>query len=253
MPEFHMQLMTNRWSTRSHQKELLDADEIPAGALHDNLRELEVINRYLGGHRATIFALNKLLKQSSNGNKPLTIVELGSGGGDNLRAIAQYLRQRKQPARLVGVDLKPEAVAYARRQSAHYPEIEYIISDYRDFCPDEPPDIVYTSLFCHHLNDMQIVELMRWCQVNSRLGWFFNDLHRHPLAYYGIRLLTHLFSRSYLVKHDAPLSVKRGFIKKDWARFLLKLQESAPHCEVQLHWRFAFRWVLLCYNTNLYL
>jgi SAM-dependent methyltransferase len=242
----------NAWTTRSLQKELLDADNIPAADLYDNLRELETINRYLGGHSATIFALNKLLQHVPAG-RPLTIVELGSGGGDNLRAIARYLRKRKQPAQLIGVDLKTDAVEYARQQSVHFPEIDYVVSDYRLFSTKERPDIVYTSLFCHHLNDEQLVELMHWCQNNSRAGWFFNDLHRHPLAYHAIRLLTRLFSRSYLVKHDAPLSVKRGFTKKDWARFLLQFKKHAPVCEAQLYWRFAFRWVLLCYNTNSYL
>jgi hypothetical protein len=76
---------------------------------------------------------------------------------------------------------------------------------------------------------------------NSTLGFFVNDLHRHPLAYYSINLLTSIFSKSYLVKNDAPLSVARGFKKNELEDVLQ--QSSITH--YQLKWKWAFRWLLL--------
>jgi hypothetical protein len=73
------------------------------------------------------------------------------------------------------------------------------------------------------------------------LGWFINDLHRHPLAWYSIRLLTSLFSGSYLVKHDAPLSVLRGFRRADWESLLRETETGS--CSLQ--WKWAFRWLLV--------
>jgi hypothetical protein len=83
--------------------------------------------------------------------------------------------------------------------------------------------------------------MFRWMHENSRSGFFINDLHRHPLAYHSIRLLTCFFSKSYLVKHDAPLSVLRGFKKKEMEELL----NSAGIQHYKIQWKWAFRWLVI--------
>ena len=81
--------------------------------------------------------------------------------------------------------------------------------------------------------------MLREMRRVSRRGVVVNDLHRHPLAWVAIRTLTRLCSRSGLIRHDAPLSVRRGFRRAE----LTSLARAAGvPCEVQ--WRWAFRWVL---------
>ena len=77
-------------------------------------------------------------------------------------------------------------------------------------------------------------------QIHSSRGFFINDLHRHPLAYYLIKWLTKLFSKSYLVKYDAPLSVARAFKKKEW-EILLK---DAGITNYTIQWQWAFRYLI---------
>ena len=48
------------FAKRSNKKELLDADNIPQADLFRNLHELNLINKYLGGHAVTLNALDKL-------------------------------------------------------------------------------------------------------------------------------------------------------------------------------------------------
>ena len=74
--------------------------------------------------------------------------------------------------------------------------------------------------------------------AGPRIAVVINDLHRHPLAYYGIRWLTRLLRGSYLVQHDAPLSVARAFTRRDWQRLLA----AAGITHYALRWRWAFRW-----------
>jgi hypothetical protein len=70
-----------------------------------------------------------------------------------------------------------------------------------------------------------------------------NDLERNPIAYYAIKWLTALFSKSYLVKNDAPLSVARGFKKREW---LAMIQEAgATRYSVKNKW--AFRHEIIVY------
>jgi hypothetical protein len=82
--------------------------------------------------------------------------------------------------------------------------------------------------------------MLNWMCTNAGLGFFINDLHRHFLAYYSIKILTGLFSKSYLVKNDAPLSVQRGFIKKEWE----DLMHKSAIDNYSIQWKWAFRWLI---------
>lgn len=220
---------------RSYRKELLDNDQIPFDDIRRNMKELNTINTWLGGHAITLAGVNTILNNFP-AKKELHICEIGCGGGDNLQAIHRSLSSRKN-IRFTGIDIKPECISFARQQ---YPELpaQWICSDYRlaDLSQD-PPDIIFASLFCHHFTETELLLMLPWMYRNSRLGFFINDLHRHPLAYYSIRLITRLFSRSYLVKNDAPLSVARGFTKNEWEKIL----QQADITSSQVQWKWAFR------------
>ncbi len=220
---------------RSQEKELLDAREIPKEALFRNLHELEVINSWLGGHALNRKALGLLLRGRKQG---LHIVELGSGGGDNLRDLARYCRKRKVKARFTGIDLKPDCIEYAREHSRDFQEIGFRCCDYREYRPEKRADIAFSSLFCHHLDEQELYQYLNWLESNTR-EFFINDLHRHRLAEKSIALLTSLFSKSYLVKHDAPASVRRGFVRSDWKNML-----ASHNLEAQIYWKWAFRWMI---------
>lgn len=228
------------FDTRSYTPELLDAEHIPEADLFQNLRELDFINRYLGGHKVVVKAIKILLADLPK-NKQVHILEIGSGGGDNLRAIAKWAKKQGYNFKLTGVDLKKTCTEFALDQS-HGFGINFLTADYQatPFNESGKPDIIFNSLFCHHFNDDQLVDMMRWMSNNATIGYTICDLHRHPLAYYSIKLLTDLFSKSYLVKNDAPLSVRRGFKGVD----LRKLLHQAEQTNFSIKWAWAFRWIV---------
>ena len=119
--------------------------------------------------------------------------------------------------------------------------VRFLVSDYKKVHFESKPDIIFCSLFCHHFKEDELVEMFRWMSGNSFLGFFVNDLHRHVFAYYSIRMLTSLFSKSYLVKNDAPLSVLRGFKKKE----LSALLDKAGISNYTIRWKWAFRWLVI--------
>lgn len=227
---------------RSYQKELLDGVDIPFAAIKQNMQELDFINRRLGGHDITLDGIVALIQEMPVFNQELKIVEIGCGGGDNLRAIKNWAHHIKLPVALLGIDINPEVIAYAQSQDRNS-SIQFIHSDYRLTSFETKPDIVFSSLFCHHFTDDELSEQLKWMHQNSTLGFFINDLHRHPLAYYSIKMLTTLFSKSYLVKNDAPLSVQRGFKRNDWQRIF----QQAGIEEYKCTWRWAFRWLITCH------
>lgn len=226
-------------STRSYQKELLDRQDIPFPDIKRNMEELAFINQWLGGHRITLIGLKTLIKYHHT-SKPLQIAEIGCGGGNNLYTIKKWAKKYNLSINLVGIDINEDCITFARAQPQNN-GIHFICSDYRSAQLPGATDIVFSSLFCHHFTNEELITQLQWMHHNSSLGFFINDLHRHPLAYHSIKLLTSIFSKSYLVKNDAPLSVKRGFKKNEWRALF---QQAGIH-QFTCYWKWAFRWLVV--------
>lgn len=220
---------------RSYQKELLDNDDIPFEDIKQNMKELNIINTWLGGHGITIKGLRKVLsKQQLNS---ISICEIGCGGGDNLIALNNWCKKNNIATGFTGIDIKKECIDFAKQQAASL-NANWICSDYRDVSfTNNKPDIIFASLFCHHFTDESLHQILKWMKENSRVGFFVNDLHRHVLAYHSIKFLTFMLSKSYLVKNDAPLSVAKGFKKQEWQRLL----HEAGIINSEVSWQWAFR------------
>jgi 2-polyprenyl-3-methyl-5-hydroxy-6-metoxy-1,4-benzoquinol methylase len=229
------------FSQRSYQQELLDRDDIPFMDIKRNMQELEIINNYLGGHQITIAGFKSILaNRRHNPAHAFVICEIGCGGGDNLKAIEKYCALKKITVRFIGIDINQDCIRYAKENCGNL-EVEWITSDYKLAILSVKPDIIFSSLFCHHFKEEELVYQLKWMKENAATGFFINDLHRHPLAYHSIKLLTRLFSKSYLVKNDAPLSVLRGFGRREW----IKLLDDAGIDKFELKWKWAFRWLIV--------
>jgi 2-polyprenyl-3-methyl-5-hydroxy-6-metoxy-1,4-benzoquinol methylase len=225
---------------RSYQKELLDRDDIPFPDILRNMEELNTINTWLGGHKISCDGIKKIFATGNhlNTSKKIVICEIGCGSGNNLLAIKKWCSANNVNASFIGIDINPKCIESAPQ--AMHKDLELIVNDYRDMRFKEPPDIIFSSLFCHHFTDEELVEQLQWMKTNAGTGFFINDLHRHPLAYYSIKTLTRLFSKSYLVKNDAPVSVLRGF-KRNELEALLK-KAGLGNCSIE--WKWAFRWLI---------
>ncbi|HYF33107.1 MAG TPA: methyltransferase domain-containing protein [Chitinophagaceae bacterium] len=228
---------------RSYQPELLDRPDIPFDDIRRNMDELDFINTWLGGHAITVAGLKKMLRGVAGDH--LVICEIGCGGGNNLRAVDRWLQKKKIRASYIGIDINPHCIEHAKA-TARLGNAEWITADYKAVQFDVKPHIIFTSLFCHHFTDDELTFMVRWMRDNTRMGFFINDLHRHPLAFHSIRLLTRLFSRSYLVKNDAPLSVLRGFSRKE----LSTLMQRPGLLNCSIEWRWAFRWLVVAKKAS---
>ncbi len=228
---------------RHDAPELMDDLTLAGDALQQNLDELETINTWLGGYAPIIRGLELLQTQAAwPRHRPLRLADVGSGGGDTLRVIAAWARRRKIAVELTGIDANAFMVDYARRKCAAWPEISFQQLDI--FAPafgQQAFDVITCSLFCHHFSDDLLAVLLHQLAGQARLGVVVNDLHRHSLAYYSIKWLTRLFGGSFLVQHDAPLSVARAFNRTD----LIDLCARATISVRRLRWRWAFRWELV--------
>lgn len=219
---------------RSLEKEILDGNNYSKEELFQNLKELEIINSKLGGNRINQKGLQYLSKNKKN----LKILEVGCGGGDNLR----FLQGKFPENQFFGSDINPYCIEYSNLKTQT--NIDFFLQD--AFELTEKYDIIFNSLFCHHFSDDELVTQIIKLHKLSNIGLFINDLDRNPLAYYSVKFLSKIFSKSRLVKNDAPLSVKRGFKKREW-EIILKKAEIKNY---KIIWCWAFRWLIIIPNES---
>jgi hypothetical protein len=98
--------------------------------------------------------------------------------------------------------------------------------------PEKPMDIVVSSLLAHHLEDEQIVALLRWMEATVQVGWFINDLER---AEWSSRMFGWVRWHR-LVRHDGPVSFRRAFRREDWVSLLAGAEVAREAVTVE-KWR----------------
>jgi trans-aconitate methyltransferase len=197
------------------------------------LRSLEQVNRWLLGYRPTLAWLNRLPQGL---HTPLQIVDVGSGGGGLLRQIAGWARSRGLAVQLTGIDLNPYAARAAAESTPKDLKIAWVTGNALAYRPQKPVDIVVSSLTAHHLEDEEIVALLRWMETTAQVGWFINDLERSERTSRMFGWMARLARWHRFVRHDGPVSFRRAFRQDDWAR-LLAVAEIRLEAVTMEHWR----------------
>ena len=183
-----------------------------------------MVNKLLGGHKISIQGIKKIIGNNYT-DQPLTICEIGCGGGDNLQAIAGWCYKKNIRSKYIGIDIKKTCTDFAVKQYPALP-VSWLTSDYaKADVSINKPDIIFSSLFCHHFKEDELINMFRWMSENSVQGFFINDLHRHVFAYYSIRMLTS-FSEVYCCLDGS----NQHTIKPPWhpSRVYATLVPAAP-------------------------
>lgn len=226
---------------RSREREIMDDLLMEGELLRKTLDQIAAINRRLGGNKATIKGVHTLLKDMPK-DAVCTIVDLGCGSGDMLRAVADYGRKNKFNFRLTGIDANEYTVDYARKLSTNYPEICYKKGDvFDDSLSGSAYDIILATLFLHHFTNEEIENLLKPLVKNIRIGFVINDLHRSRTAYYLFKLIS-LFISNPMVKKDGAISVLRGFKKNELIAISRKIQGTIS--SIRWKWAFRYQWII---------
>ncbi len=226
--------------TRSTAPEKMDAPGLPEGELRRALRDIDRINRWLGGYRLVFDALKSL--PAFRQKEPLTLMDLGCGSGDIIRAVSRWAIRSGRTVRFIGVDMNPTMTRLAGNSCVLQDNISFRTADvFDDALLNDRPDVVISTLFVHHFDRDALIRLLQRMQQLAQHAVVINDPARHPLAYYGIKLLTRVFSGSYLVRYDAPLSVARSLTRNEWTEVL----QAAGITDYRMRWRWAWRWEII--------
>jgi len=239
--------MNAKLANRSFKSEVMDDLNCGGSTLTQTLKELEIINRLLGGNSLTINGIATLQRSMEGPVRRLTICDLGCGGGDMLKLVSSWAQVKGIPVELIGIDANPNVIQYARQNCRSIPDIRFLTLDvFSHEFKSHQYDIILSTLFLHHFDNQQLISLFKSFSGQCRVGMVVNDLHRHWLAYYSIKMLTSLFSKSSMVQNDAPLSVQKSFLRSE----LLDLLGQSGISNFQLKWRWAFRWQLIIWKNT---
>lgn len=224
---------------RSYKLERIDTGDYTAAEYDRFLHEIGFINRVLGDK----WALEKtLLRGIERENlQEFSILDVGAGSGELLRAIAGYARKTKRKANLLGLELNARSAQAILEESKDFTEIESIRGNALQLpFAENAFDYAICSLFTHHFTDENVIKILSEMNRVTRHGIFVIDLYRHPAAYSLYKLFCTVFRISGLVREDGLLSILRSFKPDE----LAKLAAEAGLENILVKRYFPFRLVL---------
>jgi SAM-dependent methyltransferase len=228
------------FSHRASTPELMDTEITGFAEFRACLVDLERVNFWTMTYRPMMAYMDRLLAAGLiPRNRPLVVVDVGSGYGGLLRRIDGWAAKRNIAVDLTGVDLNPWSAAAATEATPPGRPIRWITQNLFDYKPAGGIDLIVSSQFTHHLDDDGLVRFLAFMEKTARLGWFVNDLHRHWLPYHFFKAWSRLAGWHRFVQHDGPVSITRAFVAADWRRLIERAGLSPDWVEVK--WFVPFR------------
>lgn len=211
------------FDARATETELLDQPDFGPALAAASYRFMETINGRFGGIRV----VRRFLAAETAGRPvqaPLRILDIGSGSCDIPLAISRWARGRGIPLRVTCLETARSAVDIAREHLARAgedPTVQLLQEDVFSHQPSEPYDFAVASMCFHHFSDAQILALLQRLRGFVRRSVLINDLRRSQLASLAARVP--LIGAPAGVRHDALLSIRRGFTISELEALLRQL------------------------------
>lgn len=211
---------------RRYDAELMDRDDNEREVLDRALADIRSVNRWLGGEATLVDALEPFLGER------LEILDVGTGAADLPLAIVRRLRALGEECSITAIDRDPTTVDLAREFVAEEPAITVECVDaFQLPYEDDSFDVVTASMFLHHFDERDATRLIAEFRRVARRAVLINDLRRHRLPWAFITAVGWITRRQRMFRHDAPLSVLRGFTADE-------LRRLAPGAAVARRWPF---------------
>ena len=222
---------------RRREPEWMDEPGVDPALLRKSLAFIRRINALLGYTRATLHHLDRFSRNWTPGQQ-IRLIDLATGSADIPRAILRWADRKGFDVRIVAVD-RHAVTASAAALASDDPRLQIVQADVFDLpFPPGSFDYALTAMFLHHLDDAQIVDVLRTMDRLATRGILVADLLRHYRAYAWISLFT-AFANP-MVRHDAKVSVAQALSRKE----VLQLRDQAAINYVRYHEHFGHRFVL---------
>ena len=203
----------------------MDQPDLDSAVLASDLRNLETLNRFFGGRGVVRRRIAPRLRTA--GPNPVTLLDIGSGGGDLCRELVMQARKRGSAVRLLSLDYHPQVQDCARAWCRDYPEIQFVRGDARRLpLKDRSVDLAVCTLALHHFSDEDAVRVLDEMRRVARRA-VVSDLCRGYVGYAGGWLATR-FTRNPMTRFDGPVSVQRAFTEDELRGMAVQAGWQAP-------------------------
>jgi 2-polyprenyl-3-methyl-5-hydroxy-6-metoxy-1,4-benzoquinol methylase len=197
---------------RVPSQEWLDEDLGTPEEIQQSFDDLWRINRWLGGVSGCLHLLDRYFARRGSGHT--RILEVGAGDSRLAAHLQAELARRNRNVEFVALDRRLSHLQNGNRSSR---ELSRVVADVLHLpFAKESFDVVISNLFLHHFSEDETVELLRRLAGMASQAVLVNDLERHPLPYFFIRL-GWPFARSRITRHDGAASVRQAFTKDELA------------------------------------
>ena len=211
--------MTGPFTQRRRTPELMDDAGADPAQLDRSLRFIRAVNRRLGGVSAVMGPLRRWLAGRAGG-ETVRIIDIGTGSADIPLAITRWGAAAGRPVHVTAVDSNPVTLGLARRHVGEAGGIELVQGDALRLVGTGPGqfepgsfDYAHAGMFLHHLDDIEVMTVLRIMERLTTHGMIWNDLVRGPVEKLAVRLL--VLGRPAMVRHDAVVSVAVGFTRRE--------------------------------------
>ncbi len=207
---------------------------------HEQIQALSGLRR-INAVSATAASFWPVLHKHAK-RKPIRVLDLACGGGDVTIALARKAQRSNLDIAFEGCDISPTATRFAQDTAAHKGvDVAFFEHDaiQHDFPHDY--DVIYSSLFFHHLATPQVKPLLAKMAAAAPTV-MINDLIRSRaglLLAYGA---CHALTRSPVVHFDGPSSVAAAFTI---AEFRAIVNEAGLN-DYTISWTWPFRFLFTC-------
>jgi 2-polyprenyl-3-methyl-5-hydroxy-6-metoxy-1,4-benzoquinol methylase len=218
---------------RRVRPEEMDRPDANPAELKRSLRDLEAVNRWLGGRRSAVSLVLGLAQKVPT--ERVTVLDLGSGAADIPRALVREAARIGIDLRVTATDIHPKTLAFARAAVTGEARIQVEAADATDLhYPDASFDLVMANTMLHHFPLEQAKRVLREMERVGRWGLVVSDLARSRLALLGAEVLAATVWRGHpITRHDGPASVRAAFTTGE-LRELARKSLTGP-CVVRSH------------------
>ena len=220
------------FDARATATEFLDRPDCDLALAAASYRFMESVNCHFGGTRI----VRRFLAAETAGRHagdPLRILDIGSGSCDIPLAVSRWARAHGIPLHFICLETGSHAVDIARGQLARAgdPAVQLLPEDAFTHQPAEPYDCAVASMCFHHFSNAQILTLLQKLRGFVIHSVLINDLRRSRWASLAARLLLAGTGAPAGVRHDALLSIRRGFTLRELSTLLPQLDRVTVSVE----------------------
>lgn len=224
--------------------ELMDAPDVDEREHRRALAGLRRINAISAADRGIASSIAAFARETDRPR--LTLLDIASGGGDVPLAVAQRLHSRGIEVDVTFFDQSSVGLDDAvRRATALGVSARAVQGNAIDVLPQQPYDVVSCSLFLHHLSGDDVVRVFanaRGAVQPSRGLIVVNDLRRSRAGLVAATVGCHALSRSPLVHHDGPASVRAAWTREELHELARRADLDDARVDHVFPWRLLLTW-----------